>query len=400
MFNVKWSGFSIFLSILLSALIITCASTPQQQGNNNSAAEAQASAMAALDRMDGGGGGGGVGGGASNTRQQPAGQSTTTVTTGARPAWVDSPDSVFARATFVTAQGVASNREMAERNAFSNLVAFFGQSIQADQTITNIYQEAVRGGVVTGWSDNIEMQNTIRMTAAMDNLVGAEIRGVWHDTRNNAFHAIAVMEKQQAVRMYTDMILANQDMIRNLTNLSQAERNTLEGFSRFLFAAAVADINITYVNLLNLLDARPPAGVRRGDDFRLDAQNIARAIPIGIVVTNDRDGRIHSALAKSLSELGFRSGPANSRYVLRSNVDLSPVDLPNNPNQFVRIVVTANLTDTTTGAVILPYNFNSREGHATVREAENRAFLAAERRIDSEYRDHLSSHLAQLIPRR
>jgi hypothetical protein len=233
----------------------------------------------------------------------------------------------------------------------------------------------------------------------MDTLVGAEIREVWFDSRNT-YYAVAVMEKAQTARLYNDMINANLNIINNLVSMSQTEKNSLDGFSRYQFAATVADINTSYANVVKFVGGTAPAGLKPGNEYRLEAQNITRAIPIGITVKNDRAGRIQGAFAKSLSDLGFRSGGNNSRYVLDTDITVSPVDLPNNPNVFARIVVDAKLVDRNSNAVLLPFNFNRREGHLTSTEAENRAFLAAERKINEEYTTMLNEYLSRLLPNR
>jgi hypothetical protein len=315
-----------------------------------------------------------------------------------RPLWVDSVDSVFSRSQYVAAIGHASSREMAERNALAALTGLFGQAIYADQTITNVYREAIRDGITAGWSDDITMYSTIRTTAAMDSLVGAEIRETWHDTRTNTFYAAAVMDRARTAVIYRDMILANQSIINNLTNMNAQERNSLEGFSRYQFAAAVADINITYGNVLSVIGVPSPVDLPRGDTFRLEARNITREIPIGVRVVNDRAGRIQGAFTRALTDLGFRSGGADSRYILDVNINLSPVEFPNNPHVFARMEVDSRLSHN--GVTLLPFNFNLREGHTSMPEAENRAFMAAERRINAEYANLLSGYLSQLIPRR
>jgi hypothetical protein len=401
----------IYVSMLCFCLLMlsACGSSPSaNSGSGASLAESQAAAQAAQDRMDGGGqppSGGQPAASGQSAQSAPAQQGTAqqgvVVNTGRnKPAWVDSIDSVYGRAQYVAAVGYAADRGMAEKSALANLTAFFGQSIQADQTITNTYQEAVRNGVTTGWTDNFSSQNTIRTSASMDTLVGAEIREVWLDSRTNTYYAAAVMEKAKAAQMYTEMIQANQNMIKNLITMSAAEKNSLEGLSRYQFAATVADINISYGNLLRLIDAAVPPGLVKGDEYRIEAQNIVKAIPVGVAVTNDKSGRVQGAFAKSLSELGFRSGGNNSRYVLRVEIAVSPVELPNNPNKFARIELSANLTDTSAGAVLLPYNFNNREGHTSQSEAENRLYLAAERKINEEYAKLLNNYLSQLLPKR
>jgi len=394
-------SFCFFLPLFL--IFSSCADLPSTAnssgGSGASLADSQAMAQAALDRMNGGGQ---PSSGQAPSAQQLASapaqqQSAVSTSTGSRPAWVDSADSVYSRSQYVAIVGSASDRAMAERSALANLTAYFGQSIQADRTITSAYQEAVRNGVTSSWSDNTAVDETIRTSASMDTLVGAEIRGVWYDSRST-YYAVAVLEKARAAQVYRDLIIANQNMIRNLLAMSQSEKNSLEGYSRYQFAAAVADINTTYGNLLRLIDAPLPQGMVTGNEYRLEAQNITRAIPVGVVVDYDKSGRIQGAFAKAISDLGFRSGPANSRYVIRVGVSVSPVDLPANPNKFVRIELSANLTDTAGGAVLLPWNFNSREGHASESEAENRAFLTAERRINSDYADILRAYLSQLLP--
>jgi hypothetical protein len=399
----------IFVSLLCFGFLLmfsACASAPSAGGNSGaSPAEAQAAAQAALNRMDGQGqppsaGQSSAGGQSAATQSAPPAQQGAVVNTGRnRPAWVDSVDSVYGKAQYVAAVGYAADRAMAEKNALANLTAFFGQSIQADQTITQTYQEAIRNGVTTGWSDNLASQNTIRTSASMDTLIGAEIKEVWFDSKSTHY-AVAVMEKAKTAQIYTEMILANQNIISNLVTMSPAEKNSLEGFSRYQFAATVADVTIPYGNLLRVIGAAVPPGMARGDDYRLEAQNIVKAIPVGVVAANDKSGRIQGAFAKSLSELGFRSGGNNSRYVLQVDITVSPVDLPNNPNKFARMELSANLTDTSQRAVLLPYNFNNREGHTSLSEAENRLFLAAERKINEEYPKLLSNYLSQLVPKK
>jgi hypothetical protein len=390
----------LLLSICLSFFVFSaCGSPPSANANSGaSAADAMAAAQAALDRMDGRGQPAASSPQSPSSAQNaaPAQQGAVTTSSGAQPAWVNSVDSVFSRAQYVAAVGVASDRTMAERNALANLTAIFGQSIQADLTITNTYQEAVRNGVSAGWTDTVAIENTIRTSAAMDTLVGVETKEVWYDSRST-YYAVAVMEKAKAAQLYTEMIRANQNMIANLLAMSQAEKNTLEGFSRYQFAATVADINISYGNLLQYIGDPLPDGLVMGDTYRLEAQNIARAIPIRVAVANDRSGRIQNVFANSLTSLGFRTGGTNSQYVLEVNVIISEVEYPNNTNKWARMELGANLTDSSMGLILLPYSLNIREGHITYAEAENRVYTAAERQIGNEYKDALSNYLTQLL---
>jgi len=234
----------------------------------------------------------------------------------------------------------------------------------------------------------------------MDSLVGAEIGEAW-DNGKGEYYAVAVLNKTKAIQIYTNMIRSNQAVIDNLVTVSEAEKYSLEAYSRYQFAATVADINISYGNLLSVIGAPGLAqGLEKGDDFRLEAANIAKAIPVNLVVQDDKSGRIQGAFSKVLSGMGFQSGGSNSRYMLDVKVNSAPVELPNNQNKFTRIEVSANLVDTSIGTVLLPYSFNNREGHITQAEAENRALTAAERKISNEYGNVLNGYLSQQMPKK
>jgi len=398
--------FPVLLCFCTAFVFFACKSAPSKRGS--SLAQAQAAAQNAQDIMDGKQPAPSQGSlpaqpaaaqpaaaqGASSAKQEPV------VNTGKnQPAWVNSVDSVYNRNQYVAAVGYATSREMAERNALSNLIAIFGQSIYADQTITNAYQEVVKNGKTAGYTDNTAIDNTIRTSASMDSLVGAEIREVWYDSKSTHY-AVAVMEKAKTARLYSEMIIANQNMIKNLIAMSQAEKNSMEGYGRYQFAAVVADINISYGNLLKLIGAAPPGDLKMGDDYRLEAAGIAKAIPIGLRVQNDKAGRIESAFAKAIADLGFRSGGVNSPYFLDVNITTSPVELVNQANKFTRIELKANLMDSGLGTVLFPFNLNDRQGHVTQSEADNRAYASAERKINEEYAKVFNNYVSQLLPKK
>jgi len=324
------------------------------------------------------------------------------------PAWVNDVYSVYNRDKYVAATGYGKTRSSAEENAFAALTTFFGQSIIVERSSASSYKQAVTNGVMDGWTDTLEMRNNINTYAVIDTLYGAEIKGTWFDSRD-MFYAVAVMERETTCRIYLDLIKANLTVINNLIVMTPDRRNSMEGVIRLKFAAAVADINVSYRNIIRLLENQPGSilsviqtlsVVRGGDSLRLEAQNIIKTIPIGIRVTNDRNGRIFGAFARCFSDLGFEAVAGNARYVLNANVSLSPVHLPDNPNLFSRIELETQFRDTRDGIVLQTYNFNSREGHvSSLVEAENRCFSEAEKSINDEFAVLLAVYLSQLIPK-
>ena len=313
------------------------------------------------------------------------------------PEWTRDPYIRYNRNLYVAAIGMGSSHELAERSALANLIAIFGQSIEMDETIAESYEQLSRSGYITNWSEQINVDIAITRLASIDSLIGAEIGEIWHDTGRNDYYAAAVLNRARAAQIYTDLIRSNQLLIENVLDIPQEERNTLEGLSRYHLAALIADMLTPYNNLLSVIGA-PVQGLKTGADYRLEAADIARTIPIALRVQNDRSGRIQGAFARALSDMGFQSGGTSSRYLLEVSIVIEPVILTGNPNSWTRIEVNADLLDTNLGTVLLPFNFNSREGHTSQSEADNRAYMAAERRINADYSRLLYDYLSQLPP--
>ena len=319
-----------------------------------------------------------------------------------QPAWVAAPYSVYPESEYIAASGHGSDRDLAEKNALAALTAIFGQSIQADVKLMETYSTVVKNGVATDFGGTFQ-QEAINTSTGMDSLVGAEIKDAWYDGRS-VYYAAAVMERKKTAALYTDMIASNQQIIQNLITIPNAEKNTLDEFSRYQLAAVIADANRVYANVLSVVGkgvgAVVPSGLKSGDDYRLEAVNITKNIPIGVRVNGDRSDRVRGAFASVISKAGFRSGGNNSRYILDVTFRLSEVQLPNQQNKFARYEVDANLTDTAGEVVLLPYNINGREGHLNLPEAENRAVAATEKKINDGYGKVLSDYLSTLLPKK
>jgi hypothetical protein len=324
------------------------------------------------------------------------------VSSGARPAWVDNPVAVFPRQRYVAVVGFGGSRQESERSALGNLVSVFGQSVQAELKTVSSYSEAVRSGAIQVTEDN-SIHDAVTTSAWMDTLVGAEIAETWYDGKSS-YYAAAVMEKQKTAVLYGDLISSNRRIIEDLINVKDEDKDTLSGYSRRLLAATIADVNRVYANVLTYVGnttSIKPSEMKKGDEYRLEAAEIARNIPINVSVRNDRADRVKNAFSRALSSLGFRSGGSSSRYTLEGRIVLEKAELPNQRNVFVRYYVDAELKDNAeSGAVLLPYNINGREGHLNQTEAEERALRAAEKNIENSFGTLLQDYLSALLPGR
>jgi hypothetical protein len=316
----------------------------------------------------------------------------------AEPAWVSDVDQVYSRLRYVAAVGYGSSRAIAEKEAFASMVSVFGQSVQVDRQSMVGYQEALQQDAVSAYIRSTEISNAIKTSAGMETLIGAEIRDYWHDGRG-AHYAAAVMEKNKAASLYSELVGANQEIIRNLTAMDEGEKYSLPGYARYRLAAKVADGNRVFANILSVVGG-PGLSSRElaeGENFRLEAENIAWRIPIEVRIENDQANRIKGAFAAAIGSAGLQSGGSGSLYVLDGRISFTPVDLQKSDNVYVRYILEANLADRLSGAVLLPYTVSGREGHLSMAEAENRALGDAEKQIAGPWAAALAGYLDSLL---
>jgi len=309
------------------------------------------------------------------------------------------PASRFDAQAYIVAVGSGGTIQAAERDALAHLVRTFGQSIEVVESFTASYRQAVANGA-TAWTEDSSFRQAITGAAGMDRLVGAQMGERWIE--GGAHFSEVGLHRGTAVLVFTERIWANLDVIRNLVTMPASERNGFEGFSRYQFAAVFADMNVTYSEILMFLGL-PWEGepLRRGDYFRLEAQRIRTSIPVGVNVRGDRENRIQGAFAGVLSGLGFVTGGSNPRFVLDVNVVNRPTDHGVPGVVFTQLELSANLTDTATGTVLLPYNLSFRgRGQVSLSSAENMTISEAERRIAGEYREHVLDLMARMVPSR
>lgn len=335
---------------------------------------------------------------ASSTGSKPSAPSASSPSA-PQPAWVTKPESAYPSAQYVVATGEGRSAEEAQYKARVGLLQIFGMKLADESVIQEMYQEtSTQAG--TNWANTVSVDRKI--TASAEGILsGCEIKEQWKNDKGNEFHALAVMEKAKTLNIYPDIIKRISQGMTEVLNIPN--KNTFEGYARYRFAATLAKDIDSCINVLRFAGGSTsvPAGLKTENEYLAEANNIIRTIPVRVAVTTGRDldqnGRIQAAFAKTIGNVGFRTGDNNSPYALEITLAVSPVELAGQTNKFARYEITANLVDTKTRQGVLPtYSINGREGHATQSEANNRAIAAAERKINEDYKGLLEENLSQI----
>ncbi|MDR1142793.1 MAG: hypothetical protein LBK77_01085, partial [Spirochaetaceae bacterium] len=287
---------------------------------------------------------------------------------------------------YISAAGVGPDRRTAERNAIAALTAFFRQSVTSRVSIVD-RERQVNGG---SFSES-DMSQSIETSAALDNLMGAEIRETWNDTRNQIWYAAAVMDKNRCGGLYASELDKTAREIRAL--IAMPEGVTFEAISRCRRAQELTARADTYALVLSVL-----GGQNRQPEISALAAEVnaalerAKSIPVDVRVTGDSNSRIRTAFANALTAEGFRTGSRNSRFAVEVTLSLSPA--PKTAYFNTRYTVDAALIDTSTGVELFVFNIADRESHPASQEAaDNRVLVGAQRKIAEQFPAALREYL-------
>jgi hypothetical protein len=304
-----------------------------------------------------------------------------------KPAWVDNPSAVYPERLYVSAVGYGADRQAAERNAIGSLTAFFKQSVSSKVSITDRETQVNGRSVLTS-----DMSQSIEASAALDNLIGAEVKSVWNDTKNRLWYAAAVMEKAKCRELYAAEL---NKALREINALIDTTGGiTFETIARCKKAQSFVGDADVYALILALLDGPNRQGELSALLPKVNAAlSEARAIPVDVRVTGDVNGRVKAAFSGAFTAAGFKTGNRNSRYALEVTLSMSPA--PKTMYFNTRYTIDAVLKDTQTGAELFTYNAANRESHpASQEDANNRVIIVVQRRISEEFPNILQEYLS------
>jgi hypothetical protein len=303
-----------------------------------------------------------------------------------KPAWVDKPSAVYPDLLYISAVGSGQDRPRAEAGALGTLAAYFKQSVTSSVSITDTE------GQVNGRStSDSRMSLSIESEAALDVLIGAEIKNAWQDEKNKIWYAVAVMEKTRCRELYSGELDKTLIEINALIDISDGiSFETIRNCQKAQVLFEKADM---YALILTMLDGQN----RQSEITQLKSVSAgvlakAQAIPVDVRVKGDVNGRFKAAFAGAFTAAGFKTGNRNSRFAMEIVVILTP--LTRNKYFNTRYTVDAVLQDTLTGSELFNYNVGSREAHpASQADADYRAIISAERTVTEEFPGVLQDYL-------
>ena len=315
------------------------------------------------------------------------------------PEWVNTPASVYPSEKYITYVGYSQDRNSAEIKALQGIASVFGQSVKSSALSSQRMVQAKQDGKIATANTSGFSQDILR-TVDVDCLVGVEAKEFWFD-ENSTWYCLAVLEKDKAAEIYADMIKKNFNTISTLIKNFSDDENSLDGYAVLDFAEDIASENENHLKKVSVIKNELVSSLKSlcpsSKQIHAKKMEVAKNIPICVIVNNDEDGRFSAAFSEGIASVGFL-GTYNSsaRYILYAEINFERSDTTDGKTTRCRFNVSSYILDSETSLQIVPFSLSGREGHVDYAEAKNRAVKSVESKIRKEFPKNLLEYLKNI----
>jgi len=328
---------------------------------------------------------------------------------GGRPDWVRGRSSEYPPELYVTGFGVGSDPEAARANARAEIARIFRS--QVESSISSETTGSTREALGRSRSQVIETLRIETRVAAGGEFEGLFIAETWHDRRNAAYYALAVLEKEKMRRALLGELRAAADRVHgDLVRFDSAATNL--GRSRALIAAVRASGEVDAIVAQARLVGRPrviglpgSAEIERDlNDTLWNTRFLVRALEVEPATGAVRGElpKLKQQLEEMITRIGFKvagssgsggSGPPNVWLTCRMSLEELPRDLA---GHFVRWQGAYELTGAPPdGPVILASEGSGGASYSSASLARARAVAKGSSQLARDLEERISRYLSE-----
>ena len=272
---------------------------------------------------------------------------------------------------YIVALGQGANLANAQSSAKMSICQTLGETLKGESLAS---QTSKSDG-----TDSSSLKIDVNETVLFEHITGIELKENWQTNGGKGdWICVAVLDRKQASSYYAKLAKENDLKILELTNQADKKGAGFESLELYENAVSMAEENQYNLDLLLALNqsAYRQTVMLYGSVQSLETKqkNLASKLKVLVKIENDSDGMIASAFKTSLLKRGISVVEDNADYFIEGTVNFEPVDSLDGKNVFVRYSLDCPLTDSAKN-VIKPYNFSGREGHLSLTQAKQRAYV-------------------------
>jgi hypothetical protein len=294
-----------------------------------------------------------------------------------RPDWVDGESVQYPESRYLTGVGYDADRKVSKDKARAEIAKIFVSEINSR---TRSYQDYLQ--ISSGGTADLEETFSIQEITDVSTkkvFSGVRIAYLYQDSGpGNLYYALAVLDRQQSSTILINRILRLDGEIDMLLDRARGEGDLLTKIKYLTQSIGKHAMREAYDAELRIVS---PAGrgISPSVQFaeiksRLDAI-LLREFKIGVSVSGTRANEVQDALEQGLHQEGFSvSEDLSAAHVLiKGAVEIKPLERGTAEWKYVGWRAQFDMVDTVGGSVFGSFTKTGREGHLTLRQAEERA---------------------------
>ena len=299
------------------------------------------------------------------------------------PRWYLHPQSLYPEGSYLSAAGAGNTRREAEDQALAGLAQIFEADIQVDYAMQERYREFI--GVQEAYTEqDIELAQTTQVRSGQ-RLMNVQFSEAARDDSGQVY-IIAYIERIPTGRLYRDLIDKNNSQILQLVRAADAAVGPIQEYAYVNAASVVAASNDALYHQLRILAPQlaQPLGVPYDyQQLKIRRSQIASRMNVSVDIDGDRNGWVHSAVAKIITDMQFPVTEAEPVMRIIGDFQLEPVSLSSD-FKTVRWVLTLDVTGAN-GSSVIRYADHGRASGITEDAAAAFAFRDIEASLKQQF---------------
>jgi len=245
---------------------------------------------------------------------------TACTTTGKQPDWINANSAEYPATAYLLGRGQSDNRALAQDRARADLSKIFQLRIteQSEDVVSYTAQSQQAGETESSASRHITTQT--------DQIIeGIRIAELWKDPANDQYHALAVLDRNQAANDLRQAIQGQDAATDYEINLAKQQKDLFNKIGHASQAVAIQTNRSENQRILKIID---PTGIGVPATHNLvhlrgQRDALLQRVKIELAILNDPLGGVEPILQGALTATGFQHTTAtNANYRLEADLQL------------------------------------------------------------------------------
>lgn len=296
------------------------------------------------------------------------------------PSWVTETEHEYTKNN-LCAVGIASSQDQANSIAISNIGKIIKQKIESEITVVNSEKLNSTGNAELSSS----MNQIVRTSALIDNLVGVEIAETWID-RDGNYYSLAILNKAKTYLYYSQKISENEKTIKENINLISSDKDKFFIYGKLQNAIKLALDNESYLDIIYAVNKASytvtAKTMTKSNTIENIASDFARKISITISGLENEE-RTKNYFYKYFTSKGFSVNAPQQDYIFE--IDMKIENSSSGELYYARYNFSANLKDLQTDSIIYSYSASERVAHKSNADANQKVAIRLEKKLNKEF---------------